>query len=364
MFAAFNPELGSYLSLNLPFKVEMLRSLLHLLSAQGAKSTSSSHACHTMLTTPVQIRGLSEIISRYDLVLFDQFGVMHDGRALLPQAIDTLRQLHEKNKKVVVLSNSSNRADKALQRLHRMGFVSVDNILTSGELAWSHLSSKYRRSRCCWVTWASFRDDSYLADLGMTTSDIDEADLLLLHGSQIVVGDPVDDPTHLDFMNNGVIDDALETVLRRAAQRSIPVVCANMDLTAVLASGALAYMPGTLLERYRQLGGETATSFGKPQLQFFEAALEMGYGPSQTPLQRRQRETRTLHIGDSLLHDIAGAAGANLDSLLVTKHGVHKNELYPGHASSEETPLLIRVCDEADRLGAPRPTFVIEELVF
>ena len=317
-----------------------------------------------MLTTPVQIRGLNEIASRYDLILFDQFGVMHDGRAPLPHAIDTLRQLHEKNKKVVVLSNSSNRAGKALQRLHRMGFVSVDKILTSGELAWSHLNSKHRGSRCCWVTWASFREDSYLADLGMTPSDIDTADLLLLHGSQVIVGDRVDQPIQLDSMNSGVIDDAVDSVLSRAAERGIPVVCANMDHTAVLANGALAYMPGTLLERYHQLGGKAATSFGKPQLQFFEAALDMGYGPSQTQLQKKQREIRTLHIGDSLLHDIAGAAAANIDSLLVTQHGVHKQALHPDNSSEETTALLMRVCDEADRLSAPRPTFVIEELVF
>ena len=343
----------------------MLRSLLHLLSAQGAKSPTSSHAYHTMLTTPVQIRGLGEILSRYDLILFDQFGVMHDGRAPLPHAIDTLRQVHEINKNVVVLSNSSNRAGKALHRLHRMGFMSVDKILTSGELAWSHLNTNHRGARCCWVTWASYREDSFLTDLGMTSSDIDTADLLLLHGSQVIVGDQVDVPAKLEFMNSGVIDDVAETVLITAVQRGIPVVCDNMDLTAVLANGALAYMPGKLLDRYQQLGGSLATSFGKPLPPFFQSALDMGFGSPLNVIRKKQRETRTLHIGDSLLHDIAGAAAANIDSLLVTKHGVHKQELYPATDSgSEETPLLIRVCDEADRLKAPRPTFVIEELVF
>ena len=327
----------------------MLRPLLHLLRVMSLKATTGN-SYQTML--PTHIRGLKEIYSRYDLFLFDQFGVLHDGRAPLPYALDTLRQLHDRHKRVVVLSNSSNRAEKALQRLHHMGFTSVENILTSGELAWSHLSLGFRGRRCCWVTWAGFRTDPFLSDLEITTSGIDDADFLLLHGSQVIVG-AGSEVTPLEFMSSGVIEASLEAVLKRAVQRNIPVVCANMDLTAVLASGQLAYMPGTLLNRYQQMGGTFFTSFGKPQLQFFEAALDMGHGVA----------SNTLHVGDSLLHDIAGATSANIDSLLVTKHGVHKMELH-SLVGDRETPLLTRVCDETDRLATPRPTFVIENLLF
>lgn len=55
-------------------------------------------------------------------VLLDQFGVLHDGRAPYPGAIDAVKALHEAGLKIVLLSNSSQRAVKVYDRLEGLGF--------------------------------------------------------------------------------------------------------------------------------------------------------------------------------------------------------------------------------------------------
>jgi hypothetical protein len=61
------------------------------------------------------------------------------------------------------------------------------------------------------------------------------------------------------------------------------------------------------------------------------------------------------------LHVCVGANASGIDSLLVTKHGVHKNEIYSDELN-DEIPLLIRVTDLCDSIGESRPTFILEEL--
>ena len=48
---------------------------------------------YLFLNTPVMIRGLHEIMNRYFLFLFDQFGVLHDGVEPVPGAINVLKTL-------------------------------------------------------------------------------------------------------------------------------------------------------------------------------------------------------------------------------------------------------------------------------
>jgi hypothetical protein len=43
------------------------------------QSTSSKSAYSLLMDTPIVLRGLSDIANRYDLFLFDQFGVLHNG---------------------------------------------------------------------------------------------------------------------------------------------------------------------------------------------------------------------------------------------------------------------------------------------
>ncbi|MDU1809208.1 MAG: TIGR01459 family HAD-type hydrolase, partial [Bradyrhizobium sp.] len=59
-----------------------------------------------------EISGLSAIADRFDHVLLDQWGTLHDGRTVFPVALDCLARLREAGKRVLVLSNSGKRASQ------------------------------------------------------------------------------------------------------------------------------------------------------------------------------------------------------------------------------------------------------------
>jgi ribonucleotide monophosphatase NagD (HAD superfamily) len=92
------------------------------------------------------------------------------------------------------------------------------------------------------------------------------------------------------------------------------MVCANPDLV-VIHDGKPALCAGALAEHYEKIGGRVRWH-GKPYPSVYDSCLAlMGIA------ERR----RLLAIGDSLRTDIAGAAGAHIDSLLIAG-GVHAGE--------------------------------------
>ena len=131
-------------------------------------------------------------------------------------------------------------------------------------------------------------------------------------------------------------------------------------------------------------------SFGKPDPAFFLYAISIAkkehkakYGESRDLKGNPSlRPLRVLHVGDSLSHDILGASLANIDSCMITDHGVHYEELeqlkyntgtdnnieqfqsmlspHPVSNIREEIPLLMRVCDLCDNSGYPRPSYILE----
>ena len=53
-------------------------------------------------TTPI-MDGISELADDYDGFVLDTAGVLHDGSAVYPGALDALRQLKSRGKKVCLL---------------------------------------------------------------------------------------------------------------------------------------------------------------------------------------------------------------------------------------------------------------------
>ena len=52
------------------------------------------------------IKSILDIINDYEVFLFDQWGVVHDGENIFPDAENVFKILQEKQKKVFIISNS------------------------------------------------------------------------------------------------------------------------------------------------------------------------------------------------------------------------------------------------------------------
>ena len=137
-------------------------------------------------------------------------------------------------------------------------------------------------------------------------------------------------PVPIGFIKTGAIDGELDALLTQSVARGLPMVCANPDLYVALPGGGgrRGHMPGLVAREYDARGGRVQY-FGKPHAPAFEACLKL--------LGEGAERTRVLHVGDSLMHDVAGASEAGVHSLFVAG-GIHADELglHEGVASEGE----------------------------
>ena len=255
--------------------------------------------------SPPLYPGIAPLSPRYDGYVLDVWGVIHDGIALFPGVADCLGQLHARGKRFCMLTNAPRRAYAVAQAMQKMGLPAefTRDIVTSGEAAWEALRD---------------RTDPWFARLGRRCLHIGpERDLSLMDGLGLAV---TKDPADADFiLNTGPWRDEetvgdYEAVLRAAAARRLPMVCANPDL-AVIRGGKRIICAGALAVRYCELGGDVR-SFGKPEPAIYDVCLKrMGIAD----------RGRALAVGDSLSTDIAGAEAAAIPAALVLS-GLHAEE--------------------------------------
>jgi HAD superfamily hydrolase (TIGR01459 family) len=267
-----------------------------------------------MSTGIMEIPGLHAIADRFDHVLLDQWGTLHAGKAVFPAARECVARLHEAGKRVLALSNSGKRAAANAERLAALGLPieAYDGILTSGEVAWIGLRARTREpfaglgSGCFLITRGD--DHSIIDGLHlMIASTVEVADFILLSG----LDDAAAEPEHW------------RQLLTRAAARGIPMLCTNPDLVMFGARGLIP-APGALARFYETLGGHVRF-VGKPHAPIFAAALEQLGNPDPH---------RVLMVGDSVDHDIAGARGAGMLTVLLSS-GVHRDVFAPASDPSQ-----------------------------
>lgn len=264
---------------------------------------------------PLAMPGLRAIVERFDHVLLDQWGTLHEGKAIFPEAYECVARLREAGKRVLVLSNSGKRAHDNELRLAALGLPpdAYDGVLSSGEVAWNGLRAR-EREPFVGLGHAVFlitRGDDWSIVNGLNLSivkDVQDADFILLSGLDDAVSEP----------------ERWRECLTAAATRRLPMLCANPDL-AMFGARGLVPAPGALAVFYQSLGG-MVKFVGKPHPPIFTAALEKLGNPAPE---------RVLVVGDSLEHDIAGGRAAMMQTALV-RSGVHRETLAkapdPAHA--------------------------------
>jgi len=279
------------------------------------------------------IGGLRELAPHYDGFILDLWGVIHDGVAPMPGAVDCLRSLMESDKRIILLSNAPRRADDVVRRITRIGVPAglYHHVMSSGEEAWQHL----RR-----------RDDPFYAALGRRCLHIgSERDIEIRHGLDLEFVDTAEEAEFV--LNTGPAgwDDRLEDyepILQLALDRNLPMICANPDIV-VMHGNQLALCAGALAKWYEEAGGRVRWH-GKPFRSVYDTCVEL-LGIDDC--------SRILAVGDSVRTDIAGAAGAGIDSLLIAD-GIHAEEF---GTAGDRAPDLERI-EAVLRAGAYNPVGV------
>jgi HAD superfamily hydrolase (TIGR01459 family) len=258
------------------------------------------------VSVPVAIAHLREVADRFDHVLLDQWGTLHEGRAVFPEARDCVRALRAAGKRVLIVSNSGRRSDDNAERLAALGLPAEehDGVLTSGEVVWHGLNERAA------PPFSGLGRHALLVGRGNVLSMIEGLDCTA-----------VTKAARADFIWLAGLDEhnadleAWRIDLENFAARGLPMLCANPDLAMFTETGLMP-APGALARIYVELGG-TVHFVGKPHSAIFAAALRRLGNP---------RPERVVVIGDSLDHDVEGGRRAGMLTALITS-GVHAEAL-------------------------------------
>ena len=246
------------------------------------------------------LSGLGLIASRYDAILSDVWGVVHNGVAAHRTAVDALVAYRKQGGRVVFITNAPRPSVDIIPLLDRLGVVrdSYDAIVSSGDSTRA-LLEPYRGKAVHYVGPPA-ENDGLFTGLDIRLTGAEEA-------SAIVVTDLDTDDDTPDMYN-----DRITLWL----ERRLPLIAANPD-RVVEHGDRLIYCGGALADLYEARGGRIIMA-GKPYKPIYTRALEL----AGSPLDR----SRILAIGDSVRTDAIGAASAGLDLLFITG-SIHAAEL-------------------------------------
>jgi HAD superfamily hydrolase (TIGR01459 family) len=240
--------------------------------------------------------GLSGLASRYDTILCDVWGVIHNGRASFPEACEALVKFRQQGGQVSLITNAPVPNAQVIRLFEPLGvpMTAFDSCVSSGDATRAELAA-----RPDLTVWRMGGDEGWEHDrflyegLGHTFIDDDRADLLLCIGLRDQVNDQPED---------------YRPELSRAVAKGIPMLCANPD-KQVRVGGKLYWCAGALADIYEDLGGQVIYP-GKPYAPIYQLAV-------QTLAALKAKPERILCIGDSPATDVRGARLQGYDSLYV-----------------------------------------------
>lgn len=244
------------------------------------------------------LSGLSSLADRYDHFIFDIWGVIHNGVAVYPGVAECLGQLKARNKTVLMLSNSPNRAHLMAPQLQNFGIAPqlYDHIITSGESTYRALKSHEGQKVYCFF---EHENPTCLSGLDIErVQSPEEADFALI--------------SHLE-RHAKAADYA--GILGRCLQRNLPVICANPDKVVDI-GGTLYVCAGSVADLYSDMGG-IVSWHGKPHAAVYDWAFDLFGNPEKS---------RVLAIGDSIRTDVTGAVDYGID-VLWNAVGIHWEEI-------------------------------------
>jgi len=264
------------------------------------------------------VADLSELVNEIDTFLLDAFGVLNVGETAIQGAIERMAALRAIGKRLLVVSNSATYPTPVTAAKYRsLGFDFSDREVISSRDALKVGLRDHPAIR--WGVAAA------------RTSEIEELDV-----DAVLLGD---DPSLYKDVEGFILlssaewtetqqDFLVDAIVRNAR----PVLVGNPDIVAPRETG-LSLEPGFYAHDLARRTGCAPAFFGKPFSNIFELASGRIDGIN---LQR------TAMVGDTLHTDVLGGAGASMQTVLVTDHGLFaETDVDPYIDKSQIVPNII-----------------------
>ena len=220
-----------------------------------------------------------------------------------------------------------------------IGPALYDHIVTSGEICWEGLKKQDEGffkglGETCFLM-SRGGDKSIIDGSGVKpVTNIEEAGFLLISGSDMP------EKTMVDFY---------EPLLRKAVRHRLKAICANPDARALIGDNYV-HGPGLIARRYEDFGG-VVHYIGKPHPPIYRYCINM--------LQKKEiYPGQTVMVGDTMAHDVLGAATVNIDTCLVSSgmhHGSFRTCKTPAEVDRALNILILQY-------NNVRPTYLVDRL--
>lgn len=251
---------------------------------------------------PPVATNIDQLLSHYELVLLDAYGVLLDKQGPLPGAAALIARLNGEQRPYFILTNSASLLPEGLAaELNAMGLaVPAESILTSGRLLAHHFATHRLVGKPCLVLGLEHAAEYVHRAGGVVVEWQEEAEVVVLADQ---AGFPL-----LEGINA-----VLNRILHRLDHgKPVELLLCNPDLIYPVAhdqfgitAGALASLLEAILDERYPGTAHRFHALGKPHAPLFKAAI--GAYPDK----------RALMIGDQLATDILGANRCCIASALV-----------------------------------------------
>ncbi|MEL7013551.1 MAG: TIGR01459 family HAD-type hydrolase [Pseudomonadota bacterium] len=248
------------------------------------------------------INSLFEISDRYDALLVDLWGCVHNGRTPFPEAVAALQAYRETGGIVVLLTNSPRARDSVADQLRGLGVPenSWDVIATSGDSARAAMFRGMVGEKVYFI--GKEHDLTFFAPLAVIEDPVSITRVALQEAEGIVCAGPFDalaDP------------ETWRPDLLFAKQKGLKLLCANPDIV-VDRGHVREWCAGAIARMYTEMGGESLY-FGKPHPPIYDLAYRR-----LEAIRPGVMKSKILAIGDGILTDIRGAVGEDIDNLFIS----------------------------------------------
>jgi HAD superfamily hydrolase (TIGR01459 family) len=280
-----------------------------------------------------KIHSVYEISKKYDLVLFDIWGVLiHELGKHPNQEITNIVNQIILEREVYFVTNAP-RTKEYVKNLVSNINIHQDKIITSGTMSIGMLqkSKKYFGIQNPNVYLLGL--DSHkpiVKESGVNeVFEVENADLMIL-------------AIHSE---NEIVED-YNKIFEICIKRNMPVMVANPD-KILSSSGRITYLAGSYAEVYKSLGGNNLIYSGKPYPDIFNYAIKEA--------SMDVKNHKILMIGDTIDMDILGARNVGIDSGLTVKTG-NANYMSLKH----EAESYIEQCEAMCKTHEILPTYFVE----
>jgi HAD superfamily hydrolase (TIGR01459 family) len=245
---------------------------------------------------------IEALVERYDVLLFDAYGVLVHAGGAMPGAAALVAALNAGGKAYFIVTNDASKLPAtAAARYARFGLaIPEQRIVSSGELLQPYFAENGLEGAAAAVLGT--RDSVRYVELAGGRPVAPDADFDVL---------VVADETGYPFLES--VDAALTTLFARLdAGKRVHLIVPNPDLIYPrgtrhfgITAGSVALMIEAALQRRFGPGAPRFARLGKPAPHLYRLAMARSGGG------------RAIMIGDQLETDIAGALAAGIDSALV-----------------------------------------------